>query len=85
MGRERNKKENLRKKLRRLFIISTSVVRVKRAGVSFFNVIFVLKEKGEIVHANLAIFQPYHGKNELIFNEMMIRSDLYLISFPYPT
>jgi len=32
-------------KIIRLFIISTSVVRAKRAGVSLFNVIFVLKEK----------------------------------------
>jgi len=39
---------NNQKKLIRLFIISTSVVRAKRAGVSLFNVIFVLKEKGEI-------------------------------------
>ena len=39
---------NIKKKLIRLFIISTSVVRAKRAGVSLFNVIFVLKEKGEI-------------------------------------
>jgi hypothetical protein len=31
-------------KLIRLFIISTSVVRAKRAGVSLFNLIFVLKE-----------------------------------------
>jgi len=39
---------NIKKKLIRLFIISTSVVKAKRAGVSLFNVIFVLKEKGEI-------------------------------------
>jgi hypothetical protein len=24
-----------------------------------------------------AIFQPYHGENKLIFNEMMMRSALY--------
>jgi hypothetical protein len=26
---------------------------------------------------NSAIFQPYHGENKLIFNEMMMRSALY--------
>ena len=25
----------------------------------------------------VALFQPYHGKNKLIFNEMMMRSALY--------
>jgi hypothetical protein len=28
-------------------------------------------------HANSAIFQLHHGKNQLIFNEIMIRSALY--------
>jgi hypothetical protein len=27
--------------------------------------------------ANSAIFQPYYGKNKLIFNEMMMRSTLF--------
>ena len=30
-----------------------------------------------LFHANLAIFQLYHGKNKLIFNKMMTRSALY--------
>jgi hypothetical protein len=30
-----------------------------------------------LFNANSAIFQPYHGKNKLIFNEMMMRSSLY--------
>ena len=30
-----------------------------------------------LLTANLAIFQLYHGKNKLIFNEMMMRSALY--------
>ena len=30
-----------------------------------------------LFNVNLAIFQPYHGKNKLIFNEMMVRSALY--------
>ena len=34
--------------LRRLFIISSSVVWAKRFSVSLFKVIFVLNEKGEI-------------------------------------
>ena len=38
----------LKKIIIRLFIISTSLVRAKRAGVSLFNAIFVLKERGEI-------------------------------------
>ena len=28
-------------------------------------------------NANTAIFQLYHGKNKLIFNEMMIKFALY--------
>ena len=36
---------NIFKQLIRLFIMSMSVVRVKRAGVSLFNLAFVLKEK----------------------------------------
>jgi len=27
--------------------------------------------------ANSAIFQPYHGENKLVFNEMIMRSDLF--------
>jgi hypothetical protein len=38
-------------------------------------------KKKEIVwllfKANSAIFQPYHGENKLIFNEMMMRSALF--------
>ena len=30
-----------------------------------------------LFYANLAIFQLYHGKNKLIFNEMMMKSALY--------
>jgi len=30
-----------------------------------------------LLNTNSAIFQLYHGKNKLIFNEMMIRSALY--------
>jgi len=30
-----------------------------------------------LFNANSAIFQLYHGKNKLIFNEMMMRSTLY--------
>jgi hypothetical protein len=30
-----------------------------------------------LFNANSAIFQLYHGKNKLIFNEMMMRSALY--------
>jgi hypothetical protein len=30
-----------------------------------------------LFNANSAIFQLYHGENKLIFNEMMMRSDLY--------
>jgi hypothetical protein len=30
-----------------------------------------------LFHANLAIFQLYHGENKFIFNEMMMRSALY--------
>jgi hypothetical protein len=29
-----------------------------------------------LFYANLAIFPPYHGKNKLIFNKMMMRSTL---------
>jgi len=37
----------------------------------------------EIIHmlclnTNFSIFQLYHGENKLIFNEMMMRSALYL-------
>jgi hypothetical protein len=28
-------------------------------------------------NANWAIFQLYHGENKLIFNKMMMKSDLY--------
>jgi hypothetical protein len=31
-----------------------------------------------LFNANSVIFQLYHGKNKLIFNEMMMRSALYL-------
>ena len=31
-----------------------------------------------LFYANSAIFQLYHGENKLIFNEMMMRSALYL-------
>ena len=34
--------------------------------------------KGLLLNANSAIFQLYHGKNKLIFNEMMMRSALLL-------
>jgi len=30
-----------------------------------------------LLNANSAIFQLYHGENKLIFNEMMMRSDLF--------
>jgi len=30
-----------------------------------------------LFNTNSAIFQLYHGENELIFNEMMTRSALY--------
>ena len=30
-----------------------------------------------LFNTNSAIFQPYHGENKLIFNEMMMRSALY--------
>jgi hypothetical protein len=30
-----------------------------------------------LLSANSAIFQLYHGKNKLIFNDMMIKSALY--------
>ena len=30
-----------------------------------------------LFNANSAIFQPYHGENKLIINEMMMRSVLY--------
>jgi hypothetical protein len=30
-----------------------------------------------LVNANSAIFQPYHGENKVIFNEMMMKSALY--------
>ena len=30
-----------------------------------------------LINAISAIFQQYHGKNKLIFNEMMMRSALY--------
>jgi len=30
-----------------------------------------------LLNAHSAIFQVYHGKNNLIFNEMMMRSTLY--------
>jgi hypothetical protein len=30
-----------------------------------------------LFNANLAIFQPYHGENKLIFLEMMMRSALF--------
>ena len=43
----------------RLFTISTYVVRAKRAGVSLFNVIFVLKEKGEITLL-LTVYWKFH-------------------------
>jgi hypothetical protein len=33
--------------------------------------------KSELFNANSAIFQLYHGESKLIFNEMMMRSDLY--------
>jgi hypothetical protein len=42
-----------------LFTISTYVVRAKRAGVSLFNVIFVLKEKGEITLL-LTVYWKFH-------------------------
>jgi hypothetical protein len=32
-----------------------------------------------LVNANSAIFQPYHGENKVIFNEMMMKSALYWI------
>jgi hypothetical protein len=32
----------------------------------------------ELLNANSAIFQLYHGENKLIFNEMVMRSALYL-------
>ena len=34
--------------------------------------------------ANSAIFQHYHGENKLIFNEMMMRSALYLTNTQWP-
>jgi len=30
-----------------------------------------------VFNASSAIFQLYHGKNKLIFNEMMMRSAMY--------
>jgi hypothetical protein len=30
-----------------------------------------------LLNANSEMFQPYHGENKLIFNEMMMRSALY--------
>jgi hypothetical protein len=33
----------------------------------------------EIALANSTIFQPYHGENKFIFNEMMMRSALYYV------
>jgi hypothetical protein len=30
-----------------------------------------------LFNANSAIFQPYHGENKLIFNEMIMSSTLY--------
>ena len=42
-----------------------------------------MKERSDIVsewllfNAKSAIFQLYHGENKLIFNEIMMRSDLY--------
>ena len=33
-----------------------------------------------LFNANSAIFQLYHDKNKLIFNEMMMRSALYYIN-----
>ena len=35
-----------------------------------------------MLNTNLAIFQLYHGKNKLIFNEMMLRFALYYITPP---
>jgi hypothetical protein len=34
-----------------------------------------------LFNANSAIFQLYHGVNKLVFNEMMMRSALYLVGF----
>jgi len=33
-----------------------------------------------LLKANSAIFQPYHGENKLIYNEMMTRFALYKIN-----
>ena len=38
---------------------------------------FAVKTKKSVGDCSLAIFQPYHGKNKLIFNVMMMRSALY--------
>ena len=37
----------------------------------------IYKSEWLLVYANSAIFQLYHGKNKLIFHEMMMRSTLY--------
>jgi hypothetical protein len=44
---------------------------------TYTHALFLQVSEWLLFNANAAIFQLYHGKNNLIFNEMMMRSALY--------